>query len=257
MDKLKIIFRSDRERIEEDLHFFLFTDNYFKEDFLDQIAQEYPKLHKDLAGRSDQEGKKILGQYLDKFYQDKKDNLLNSLNSAKDIWKPIEQEVGEILSDQFKTDWGGVSDLTAVVGITETCSRDLDAKIFQFFYLQYPFQAVATILHEITHFIYFKKWSELFPQDHHDTKEAPHKYWHLSEILVSIFNSDERLKSLVPDADVYGHPEYRNMPSNQKLMNMSVHGFFEQKYLKFKLHGKGIEEYLEFCRSEIEELNFR
>jgi len=256
MSKFKIVFKSDRKRIEEDLHFFLFTGNPFKEEFLGQIAEYHPELHKDLAGKSDLEGKVILDQYLTKFYQDHQDQVETSIANVEKIWRPIEEKVGEALSKQCSTDWEGISDLTAIVGITEICPRDLDAKVFQFFYLQYPFQALATTLHEITHFIYFKKWAELFPKDHKDSREAPHKYWHLSEILVSVFNNDEKMKSLIPDADVYGDPSYRNMPSNSELMDMSVHGYFEKKYLEFKSEGKSIEDYLKFCRGEIEQFSF-
>jgi hypothetical protein len=257
MAKLNIKFISDRKRIEDDLHFFLFTDNPFKEEFLGQIAEYHPELHKDLAGKGDEEGKEILNKYLTKFYQAHQDQLEQSVDNVEKIWRPIEEKVGEALSEQFSNDWEGISDLTAVVGVTEVCPRDLDAKIFQFFYLQYPFQALATTLHEITHFIYFKKWAELFPEDHKDTREAPHKYWHLSEILVSVFNNDEKVRGLIPDADVYGDPTYRNKPSESELMDMSVRGYFEKKYLEFKSEGKSIEDYLKFCRGEIEKFDFK
>ena len=154
----------------------------------------------------------------------------------------------------MNTDWQGIPTLTWDVGVVPMYPRFLDEKIFQTYYLQYPFQAIPTALHEITHFIYFKKWAELFPSDTKEMFEYPDLVWHLSELMAEAINSDERLRILIPDAEGYGHPIYRNVPFQKNKQDFSQYGYFAKKYLEFKKTGKSIDNFLKEAREEIKEL---
>lgn len=54
-------------------------------------------------------------------------------------------------------------------------------------------------LHEITHFIWFKKWNEHF-HDKWEEYDTPHLKWVFSEMVVESILSDEKLKALNPYA---------------------------------------------------------
>lgn len=94
-------------------------------------------------------------------------------------------------------------------------------------------------MHEITHFIYFKKWKGLFSKDGLGTFESLHPFWHLSEIMAPTINNEESIRIILPDASIDTFPEYLK-PDNDKV---SIYGFFVQKYLEFKKDGKSIEDF--------------
>lgn len=251
----KVKFVQDIEAVKESLNYLLSSDS-FADEVIQNLSENHPKIHKLLKESPKESYKKAISEGIGEFFEKNKTELSEALERTIKVWEPIEEQVGIALAKQFDTNWEGISDITAIVGMTEMCPRDIDKLNFQFYYMQYPFQTLATILHEITHFIYFKKWAELFPEDKEETREAPHSYWHLSEILVSVFNNDDSIKKLIPDAETRGYSEYRNRPYDSKIMDMSLQGYFEKKYLEYKADDKSIEDFLKFCRSEVDKIKF-
>ncbi|KKQ94917.1 MAG: hypothetical protein UT66_C0004G0035 [candidate division CPR2 bacterium GW2011_GWC1_39_9] len=50
--------------------------------------------------------------------------------------------------------------------------------------------------HEMIHFLYFKKWQNLFPKHNYSNFESPDPAWSLSEILVAIIGNNPRIKNI-------------------------------------------------------------
>jgi hypothetical protein len=239
----------------ESLVDFLLSESCFSERVLKIIFNNHPKLEKILKGKNKREWKKLATDYAHKFYREYNLTLLKQQKRVESVWRKVEKGAGVALTDILNTDWEGISKPTAEMGIISICPRYLQRQDFQYYYKEQLFQSLATILHEVTHFIYFKKWAQLFPQDKEDTYEAPHPVWHLSEIMAPILNNDPKLKVLIPDAEVFGYTDY-----NQKAFNktgfLSIKGYFERNYLKFKNQGKSIEEFLTWARGKVWKMKF-
>ena len=128
--------------------------------------------------------------------------------------------------------------------------RDLYKKTLSVHYRQYPYFTNSIILHEITHFILAKKWLELFPNDTLDDLDAPHAFWHLTEILVPILNGEEKIRLLIPDAEIKSYKKY-DEAFDEENPEVSIYGYFLATYLDYKINKKTIEDFLTFSRDEI------
>ncbi len=54
-----------------------------------------------------------------------------------------------------------------------------------------------TVAHEVLHFLYFKKWKEVFTDADEKTFDSPYLEWHLSEILAPVILRDKRIQSIL------------------------------------------------------------
>ena len=78
---------------------------------------------------------------------------------------------------------------------------------------------------KITHFLYFKKFKELFPKVKETKYDYPYIEWILSEILVSVILNDSRFKDIFK-AKLKSYPVFYN----SKIGNKSIMQSFEEKY---------------------------
>lgn len=70
-------------------------------------------------------------------------------------------------------------------------------------------------MHEICHFLYFKKWLEIFPRISKKTFEHPYLEWHLSEILAPIILNDNRIQKLLKQKAVF-YAEHKKIKIDEK-----------------------------------------
>ncbi len=253
----KVRFTADPEVSALYASFFLAEPNAFNEYAEKMIFRDHPRLKKILSKTPESKKVRTIKDYIHKYCKENENRIKLALEEQKSAWNEVGDKVLATLASIFNTDWEGISELTWDVGVIQMYPRDLDENLFQTYYEQYTFQALPMALHELTHFIYFKKWRELFPNDAEDTFEAPHQFWFLSELMDPIINAEERLRLLIPDAEIYHDPMYHTNPLDEKNKNITIHGYFTQKYLEYKQDGKTIEDFLTFAREKIQEINFQ
>lgn len=242
----------DKKMMIDDIESFLCCDNSFFDWALEAVVLNHKDLIDNIKNKNSKEQKEIISKYVENYLNKNKDEIKLAKDKLQKYWRPIEKNLGLELERILDTDWKNVNKITCNVGIFQVYPRNLDKLTTQIFYKSNYFYSASTILHEITHFIYFKKWRELFSEDELETFESPHPFWHLSEIMAPIINNEESIRRILPDAVLDTFPEYLK-PYNDKI---SIYGFFVQKYLEFKNDSKSIEIFLKFARKEILKIKF-
>jgi hypothetical protein len=101
---------------------------------------------------------------------------------------------------------------------------------------------IPVSMHEILHFVYFKKWMEVFPETRRRELDHPHLVWKVSEILAPIIiNNNKEIQRL--HRHKQGHyPEFQSLKIGKK----SLVKIFEDRYKK---HLRGSESFEEYLRS--------
>lgn len=198
--------------------------------------------HPDLENVLVKEGKELergISSYVIDYYKQNKKRIGGAKERIEKEWRKVEKDVFFELSKLLKTNWRGLGKITCNISIFQMFPRDLESLSFDVFFEDYVSRSMAVILHELTHFIYFKKWHEMFPEDKEETFEYPHKFWYLSEIMAPIINGEESLLKLIPKAEVGAEEE-------------EALDYFKGKYVDYKKKEKSVEEFLKFAREEIE-----
>jgi len=145
----------------------------------------------------DFEGNISLDAFLRSKYKEENINLQNTVNLLKKNQDKILQLL-PLLSDILETEWDGIDGIRAYVGLCPIQPRFLDDHSFILNYQMPENLLLHFAAHEIIHFIYFKKWLEVFPDDSPKTYEHPHENWIISEILDPIVMRDPRIMNIIP-----------------------------------------------------------
>lgn len=167
--------------------------------FRESLYMFYPNFDKKKMESLDTTGKKeYIGSELKQIYKDNESLLEDKIKAYQNHWdnnkEVIQQAFEEIfhmkLDNEFNSMEGNIS-------LNPVSPRYLDTSTFDVFYLNSERGALGLSLHETTHFLWFKKWNEIF-KDSWEEYEAPHLQWVFSEMVVESILSDERLKVLNP-----------------------------------------------------------
>ena len=152
-------FKYDINYIIGDLIFSISENNYFREEQLRLISEEYPELYTSIMNAPERFHNKIITEFiqtLNKHYGSEIGEYAEKLNSK---WHNIEKPVMHRLNQLLDISWN--KECIGYVGILPIYSRDLSTRSFCLFYKDNIEDSIGIALHEITHFIYFDKWKLL------------------------------------------------------------------------------------------------
>jgi len=227
----KVVFElvpMDRER--RMFKHFLQTDiSYFR----DAFYNAYPEFNnKDIN----------LEDWLKQKWFENKKKALESKKVYEENWQKQESEFMFALSQVINTEWfDNPSEIKAYLSFCVVYPRFLEEKSF-FVHWNSNFSRICgTVMHELTHFLYFKKFKELFPGVSEDQYNGHSDIrWILSEILVSIILNDARIPKLVSNE----HKSY-NAFYEHKIGKKTIMQTFEDKYkTMITKQNKQFDEYL-------------
>lgn len=251
----KVNFVIDPKEVSGEMVCFLTESNLFNDLAIDTL-NDHPELKSRLNNTmSLEDQRKIIVDYVLSYY---KDNALKFESSKKELevsWNKIEGQVTDRLAELLKVSWPENKQATCYLGILNLYPRNLDCWTFHVHYLDPVNHSLAVILHELTHLLYFRKWAELFPKDSSETYEAPHPFWHLSEVLAAVINTDPKLRKLIPEADNIDDPSYKELPIKEGEPE-TIHDYFLRNYQEYIQNDKSIEDFLKFAREEAPKINF-
>jgi len=250
-----IKFSIEQNKISENLGFFLSEDNYFLNESCKTIYSVHPDLKEQILKSDKYTSRKVIDAYVNVFLSKHRDALLTAKRILGKNWEKVCTKVFRELSVLLNSTWEGMDEIHCEIGVAPLYPRDLKTLSFEVYYKDHTFKSMAIILHEITHFLYFKKWHEMFPNDSDETFETPHPYWHLSEILAPLLNSENALVMAIPDAVTQPYGLYTSTPINDDDTALSIQGYFVQRYKEYRAENKPIEEYLRFARSAITDIS--
>ncbi|HRY62452.1 MAG TPA: hypothetical protein P5056_01640 [Candidatus Paceibacterota bacterium] len=160
--------------------------------------KRYPDLKKQLDEATGEENKiDICRKVLEEQREHNKDNIEKFEKEFIIEWKKIENDFFTALSDLFETSWPIDKQITGSVTMMPIFPRFLNTYSFYIGYGSLP-RNIETAAHEIVHFLWFKKWKEIFPEISRNQYESPNLAWRLSEIIDPIIlQCDPKIKELI------------------------------------------------------------
>lgn len=176
--------------------------------------------------------------FLEDLSETKKEDMLASKEKIELEWNKIETDFLEALSEYFETDWPEDKKvITGLVSMNPICPRFLSEYSFFVNYQKTPEEARETIAHEILHFLWFKKWKEVFPEMERREYESPKLAWRLSEIMDPIIlQCNPKIKELIKP-NHWGYSSFEKI----KIGNVSMIDYFKKIYLDSVAIGDNFE----------------
>jgi len=111
-------------------------------------------------------------------------------------------------------------------------------------------QVKVVILHELSHFLFFKKIKEIFPEVNEQEFESPHLIWKLSEIVPGIIFSKE-----VSELKLSNERLYYTFLDNITLNGKSLLEELNNLYEKSKDFESFVKSSLIYLKENEQELN--
>ena len=250
----KIIFKQDTECEAEMMSWYAVPGKgYSPEPRAFSSHPKLPKLIKKSGKTNHGEVTKIVIKHLNRYYKDNQAKIDKSQKNIEKHWRKIEGPILQLLYKTLEYDQKDTPKASCIVGTISIFPRLLNEKTF-FVSYQFPVRnTMWVIAHEYTHFLYFDKWFEIFPNDTINITRYPHILWQLSELLAVILTSDEEILKYIPEAK----DQFRNYigtPYNELIIpekNISVEEYFRNLYVKHKKAKTSIEQFFIKCRKEI------
>ena len=118
-------------------------------------------------------------------------NIKLDVKKYNDIWREYNDNYFSELIKYLNVDWP--SDklvIVAKVGLIPVFPRYLDDFSFDLSFSLGKEKVVEVTAHETLHFLWFKKWKQLFPNSKREEYDSPHLVWKYSEMVTDpILNS--------------------------------------------------------------------
>lgn len=212
------------------------------------IFKKHPDLKEVLKISKPKDRKRFINNYIIKFRKDNEKKIENSIKKYKNIWSKKENKYYQILEKIIGTNFPkNKKKIIAFISINPICPRFLEDWSFSIFYNFKDKKYVAeVIMHEICHFLYFKKWKEIFPHINKKKFESPYIEWHLSEIIAPIILNDKRIQKILKQRAVF-YPEH----SNIRIGDKSAPEYFNKKYIKIIKETQSFEVFLKDSYEDI------
>ncbi len=142
-------------------------------------------------------GSLTVEEYVEKEYAQNIDVISKSRDELAESWNDINDKVLERLSEIMQIEWPQ-RNAKGIMTVNVICPRDIHNWTFYISYFLDISSRKSIVLHELTHFLFFEKWKQVFPECNEREFDAPYLPWELSEILVEPIDLDEELVKLVP-----------------------------------------------------------
>ncbi len=216
-------------------------------DWSHYIYRVHPVL-KEKLGKAKSRKKKleIVKTYTKKIWKEEYEQLKTQKILFQTEWDKINDRYMNSLSKVLETDWPKERRIIyAMISINPICPRFLKNWTFSIFYLKRLTFMKETVAHEVLHFLYFKKWKEVFPDSKEKTFDAPHLEWHLSEILAPVILSDKRIQTIIKSG-AGGYAEYNKTRIGKR--NLIQH--FENLYKNSRKRKEPFAQFLQTAYKE-------
>lgn len=188
----------------------------------EKISIEHPKLKEFIEKTNNIDF--ALKNYVENFYENNIKELNKKISEFQNEWDAINNFFMEELSKTIETGWPkDLKIINAYVSITPICPRFLKSFSFSIYYKTEYMKKISA--HEITHFLYFKKWKEIFPNTEDKQREAPYLIWYLSEILAPVILRNPNLIKFTETSLKTSYPLL-------KIKNKNIINHFEIEYKK-------------------------
>ncbi|MFA5129510.1 MAG: hypothetical protein WC477_01165 [Patescibacteria group bacterium] len=210
------------------MHGFLFYNKWGWDKY---ILKKHPALKDAYIYKKKKDQIIFIQNYILNYRKANKLHIQNRISLYKKLWRKKETAYFKLLCEILETDWSKQhKTIKAFISINPICPRFLDLwSFFLFFNYIKPSSSIETIMHETCHFLYFKKWKEVFKHSKKNTFESPYIEWHLSELVAPIILNDPKIQTLLKGkASFYAEHEVI------KIKGMTAPAYFTKLYQKRK-----------------------
>jgi hypothetical protein len=247
MSKLpKVKFKLPTIKREAEVMMFFCKPKKGRWDWSKIIYKNHPELREILKDKKSDEYYKYVHKYSSSFIKKNRKKIEKLVKEYQIQWDKINDSYLKVLSEHFETDYPADRKIiTAYVSIVPIYPRFLDRWSFNVTYKNIDF-AIRISMHEIVHFLYFKKWMEVFPKTKKEELNSPHLIWRLSEILDPIIINHNKDIQKIFKSKHWHYYEFQKVKIGKKTMIE----YFENLYKKHLKSGKSFEEFLKISWSE-------
>lgn len=187
--------------------------------------------------KNKEECMKKFKEFLEDLSAKTKGKMLAFKKEIESEWEKIGPEFLKALSEHFETEWP--EDKPEIVGYLSNMPvypRFLDKYQFCVGY-ENTSKSIETSAHEILHFLWFKKWKEIFPEMDRREYESPRLAWRLSEIMDPIIlQCHPKIKELVKPIH-WGYSSFKDI----KIGDVGMTEYFKKIYLDSIASGDNFE----------------
>lgn len=165
----------------------------------DVFDRVYPELLPMITeAKNEIEAKSRCKEFARKVHAYNKDAIETGRAELQKAWDAVGSNFLKTLAEHFETEWPAEHPvITGHVSVQPVFPRFLDSFSFCVGYNDLP-NMLENSAHEILHFLWFKKWNEVFPDMSPKTYNSPHLVWRLSEIMDPIvLQCHPKIKKLI------------------------------------------------------------
>ncbi len=216
------------------------------------IIKSHPSLEPVLKIKDRKQREAFIKKYVLGYRKKNHRHLLAQMRKDEAAWQKVEERFMDILPQVLETGWPkDTKNIHAMISITPICPRFLDNWSFAIFGGWQSEGMIEVIMHEICHFLYFKKWKEVFPGADRKTFDSPYLEWHLSELLAPVILRDPKIQKILRrEADFYEEHQkikigkgsapafFKNLYKKHLKTKISFGDFLKESYSQIKTHKK-------------------
>ena len=175
------------------------------------------------------------------------DNLYhNSLDKERyeKIWIQIGNDIFYDLENVLETKWDKDITIVVKIGLYPVLSRNIENYTFKMNYGVTRDFLIASIIHELCHFLFFKKWRELYLDTNNDDFNYPSTLWYLSEALIDVLINNDTFKKYT-SSSLEAYPYFYKIKINDKYLVDIIRGYFNDYKIDIALK-KSYELFLKY-----------
>lgn len=243
----KVKFELARLKYETDMLYVFCKPLKTNWDWSEKVFHIHPSLKEKLVKiKLRKRSLEIIKCYTKKFWQEEFEQLKNQRVLFQREWDKINDKYMVVLSKVLETNFPKNRKIIyAQISIIPICPRFLKNWAFSIFYLSRAGFMRETVAHEVLHFLYFKKWKEVFLDAKEKTFDIPYLEWSLSEILAPVILNDERIQKIIKYR-ARGYLEHENI----KMGKRTLMQHFEDLYNRSKSNKESFAQFLEIAYKE-------
>jgi len=181
------------------------------------IFSRYPLLKERISNLEEKDKKEVVRKFFKKQEEKNKKVFKTVKKDFEKEWNKINGSIMIALEEIHEIKWANkFEEFTARVNSNPICPRYLNHNAFDIYFAVHNDLMNKIIIHEISHFIFFEKWKQIFPKTNVKEFETPHLIWKFSEMVPYIILKDERIQKVFPHEplvyDVWKKLEISNVP---------------------------------------------
>ncbi len=144
---------------------------------------------------SDKSTDKEIEEVVTRYYNNRIDEINKNVIYYNEVWNNYNDSFFKELTTFLNTDFN--DEIKGYIGVIPVYPRYLSDKSFFIGNNLDEGEIVRVTAHETCHFIWFKKWQELFPDSNPDDFESPHKIWEYSEIIIDPILNNKKINEVI------------------------------------------------------------